>query len=129
MEGGGGLVVRGSLQLSLHVQGDAAADRRLGADSIHGLLPLAVTAVATLDGIGCGRQQRIVQERQGLLDVGREEFVECLTQGWELRHALSQAGQLGQSGFGVAAAVKEAVGLVYDLCRKVRSTGRPRVIR
>ncbi len=33
----------------------------------------------------------------------------------ESRHALSQAGQFGQSGFGAAAAVKEAIGLVHDL--------------
>ena len=66
MEGDDGLVADGSLQLPLHVQSNAAADRRTGSDSIDGLLHLAVTAVAAFDGVGRGRQQGIVQERQGV---------------------------------------------------------------
>jgi len=57
MERNGGLVTGGSLQVTLHVQGDTAADRLRGADSIHRLLHLAVTTVSAFDGVGRGRQQ------------------------------------------------------------------------
>jgi len=78
MEGDGSLVAGGSLQVALHVQGNAAADRPTGTYSIDRLLHLAVAAVSAFDSVGGGWQQRIIQERQGLLQIGREEFVECL---------------------------------------------------
>jgi len=79
MKGDDGLVADGSLQ----VQGNPAADRRTGADSIDHLLHFAVTAVAAFDGVGRGRQQRIVQERQGLLHLGREPLAPGFVEGSE----------------------------------------------
>jgi hypothetical protein len=48
---GGSVTLLGSL-LTLHVQGDSGRDVRLGANRIHGLLHLAVTALASFHGIG-----------------------------------------------------------------------------
>jgi len=63
-------------QVALPVQSDAAADGLAGADAIDGLVHLAVSPVAALDRVGGGRQQRIVQERQGLFEMGREQLAE-----------------------------------------------------
>ena len=57
MESDGGSAACGSLQVALHVQGDAAADRLTGPYAIDRLLHLAVTAVSAFDRIGCGGQQ------------------------------------------------------------------------
>lgn len=121
MKGDGGPAACRSLQVALHVQGNATTDRLMGTDPIHSFLHLAVATVSAFDGVGRSRQERIIQERQGLFQVGREEFLECLTQVLESSHASSQTGQLGQSRFRTAAAVKETIGLIHDLPQDTQS--------
>jgi hypothetical protein len=59
----GSLQAPAGLGVAEYIDGDAVADMSLGSDAVDGLLHLAVAAVATFDGVGSGRQQRIVQER------------------------------------------------------------------
>ena len=114
----------GSMQPSLglgvaeHVGGDPLADVGTGADAVDGLLHLAVAAVAALHRVGRGRQERIVQERQGFFEVRREEFAQRLPQILEAAHAAPQPGQFGQGGVGPTAAVKQAIDLVHDLPKR-----------
>ena len=105
------------LGVALHVQGDSALDVLLGADSIDGLLHLPMTAVAALHGVGGGRQERIVQERQRSLEVGGEELREGLADRLEAPNALAQCGELSQRGVGAAATVEETIDLVHDLAQ------------
>ena len=105
------------LGLALHVGGDASADLRLGSDAVDGLLHLAMAAVAAFDGVGGGRQQRVVQEGQGLLQVRREELLECSAHVLEAADPAPQAGQLRQGRVGAAAAVEQAIDFVHDLAQ------------
>ena len=102
------------LGVTLHVQGDSALDVRLSADAVDGLLHLPVASVAPLHGIGGGRQERIVQERQRFLEARGEELLEGLADSPEAANASTQRGELSQRGVGAAAAVEEAVDLVHD---------------
>ena len=106
------------LGVAAHVHRDALADMEAGPDTINRLLHLAVAAVAPFDGVGGRRQQGIVQESQGLLQVGREQLLECLPQAAKAADALAQAGQFGQGGLGPAAAVEEAIDLLDDLTQR-----------
>jgi hypothetical protein len=114
------------LHAAQHVQGDAVADRLLGADSIHGLLHLAVSTVAPLDGVGGGRQQGIVQEDQRLFQSGREELLERLSNALEATNLPAERGQPGQGRIGSAAAVEQLVSLVYDLSQNPQIRPSPR---
>jgi len=105
------------LSVAEHVGGDPLADVRGGSDAVDHLLHLAVAPVAALDRVGGGRQQRIIQERQGFFEVGRKQFVQRLAETLEAGHAPSEPGQFGQGGVGPAAAVKEAIRLVYNLAQ------------
>ena len=49
---------------------------RLGAYAIHVLLHLAVTAIAAFHGVGSGRKEFVVQEREGFLQIGRKQFLQ-----------------------------------------------------
>jgi len=103
------------LGVAEHVGGDPLADVRSGPDAVNGLLHLAVTPVAALDRVGGGRQERIIQERQGLFEVGREQLAERLAEALEASHTPPEPGQFGQGGVSPAAAVKEAIRLIHDL--------------
>jgi hypothetical protein len=59
------------LGLTDHVQGNAINDVLLGANTVNSFLHFAMATVAALHGIGGGRQQFIVEESQGFLQVGR----------------------------------------------------------
>jgi len=74
--------LRSALRLGLaeHIQRDSLVDMRVRPDAINGFLHLAVAAVAPFDRVGGRRQQRVVQERQGFFQVGREQFLERLAQ-------------------------------------------------
>ena len=78
--------------VSLHVQGDTLLDVMMGADAVDGLLHLTVAAVASFDGVGSGRQQLVVEEGQGLLQVGREELGEGTA---DLLEAADAAAEFG----------------------------------
>ena len=62
------------------IQGEPPDNLGLSADAVDGLLHFAVTPIAAFDGIGRGRKQAIIQESQGLVDIGRAEGFEELAQ-------------------------------------------------
>jgi len=62
------------------IQGEPPHNLGLGADAVNRLLHFAVTPIAAFDGIGRGRKQAIIQESQGLVDIGRAEGFEELAQ-------------------------------------------------
>ena len=104
-----------SLGIAEHVQGDTLADVRAGANAVDGLLHLPIPPVASLDGVGCRRKQRIVQEGQGLFQRGREQLLERLAEPLEAADSLTEPGQFCQGRVGSAATVEQAVNLVHDL--------------
>jgi hypothetical protein len=102
------------LGLTKHVQGDPAADRRSSADPVHGLLHLAMPAVAPFHRIGGRTEQAIVQEGQGLLQIRGPELLEDRPQSLAAAHLGPQPGQLRQGRLGVTPAVEQAVDLLHD---------------
>ena len=115
-----------SLGIAEHVHGNALGDVRAGADAIYRLLHLPVAAIASFDGVGCCRQQRIVQEGHRLFQRGREQLIERLAKALEATDALAKSGQLGQGRVGSAATVKQAVGLIDDLPQRPKVWLAPR---
>ncbi len=97
-----------------HVRRDTLMDVRDGTDTVDRLLHLAMSAVASFDGVGGGRQQGVVQEGQRFFQRGREEFFERLADGLEASDTPAEFGQLGPGGVGSAAAVEQGVNRVYD---------------
>jgi hypothetical protein len=63
-----------TVDVSVHIQGDSLTDVVLRSDAIDALLHLAMTPVPTFDGIRGRRQQAVIQKRQGLLQIGREQL-------------------------------------------------------
>ena len=61
-----------------HVHGDTTADGPASPHAVDRLLHLAMAAIAALDGVGGGRQERVVEESKGLLQGGTEELAEYL---------------------------------------------------
>ena len=114
VKGLSGLVSRFGLGLSLHVDGDALADVVTRTYPIDALLHFTIPAVTAFNGVGGGWQQRIIQERQGLLEIRREQLLERLPQGLEAAYPATKESQLFQRGFGPAAPVKQAIDLVDD---------------
>ncbi len=80
--------------LTLHVQGDPPIDVSLSPNAVDGLLHFSVAAVAAFHGIGCGWQQFVVEQRQRLLQVGREQFLQRLANLLEATNPASELGQL-----------------------------------
>jgi hypothetical protein len=101
-----------------HVQGDALADVLGRADTVDASLGLAEAAVAAFDGVAGGRQQPVIQEGQGLFQVGREQFVQRAADPLEAADAPPEAAQLGQSGLGAAPPVEQAVNFIHDLAER-----------
>ena len=118
MEGSGGLETRRGALVADHVQRDSARDLDACADGVDGLLHLAIATVAPLDGIRVGGQERVVQEGQGLLQGGAEEFLQGLADRLETPGTATKSGELRHSGGRPAAAVEEAVDLVHDLSQR-----------
>ena len=112
---------RGSVGCPLvpfHVQGDALADVLGRADGVDASLGLAEAAVAALDGVAGGRQQPVIQEGQGLFQVGREQFAERAADPLEAADAPPEAAQLGQGGLGPAPPVEQTVHFIHDLAER-----------
>ena len=109
-----------------HVQGDALADVRGRADTVDASLGLAEAAVAAFDSVAGGRQQPVIQEGQGLFQVGREQFVQRAADPLEAADAPTEAAQLGQGGLGAAPPVEQAVNFIHDLAERsqVRQAAR-----
>lgn len=66
------------LAIAKHVERDPVGDILFRAHPIHSLLHFAVATEATLHGIGGRREQLVVEKCQGLVQVGRAEFVQEL---------------------------------------------------
>ena len=109
-----GRAFRGPL-VALHVQGDALADVLGSSDRIDAALGLAEAAIAAFHSVAGGRQQPVVQEGQGLLPVGREQFVERAAHTLEAANTASELGQSGQGGLTPASPIKQPVDLVHDV--------------
>lgn len=57
VQGGGRLSAAWGLGVALHIECDPLDDMLVGSDPIHALLHFAVAAIASLNGIGGGRQE------------------------------------------------------------------------
>ena len=117
MQGVGGVLTLLRSFLTLHVQGNSRRDVWFRANAIHRLLHLAMTAVAAFHGIGSRRQKFVVQKRQRLLQVGREQLLQCLADLLEATNATSEPREFVQRGFGTAATVEEAIDLIHDVSK------------
>jgi hypothetical protein len=103
------------LGIAKHLKRDSVADIFPGAHAVDGFLHLAVTTVAAFHGVGSRREQLIVEEDEGLFQVGAEEFLEGRAELLEAAHPAAELGQLLQGRLAPAAAVKEPVDFVPDL--------------
>ena len=60
---------------SNHVQGNTTLSTDLAADSVHTLLHLPITTIASFHRIGSRGQQRVIKKRQGLFKMRREDLL------------------------------------------------------
>jgi hypothetical protein len=104
-----------SIRLSVHVNGDPLTYVVNGAHTIDALLHLPVSTVASFHRVGRRRQQRIIEEGQRLLDVGREELLDCCSDGSEGPFdSATQSGEFLQRCLRTAAAVEKAIDFVHN---------------
>ncbi len=115
MEGFGGKASGKRLEIAKHVERDSGDQARHGANTINALLHLPVTSVAAFDGVGSRRQQFVVQKRQSLVQVGREQLAQSLPHLLEASHAVAELCELGQRGVGAAASVEETIDFIHDI--------------
>ena len=115
----GGIPV-GRPLVALHVQSDALSDVLGGADGVDAALGLAEAAVAAFDGIGSGRQQLVIQEGKGFLQIRREQLVQRAADSLETADPSPQAGQFVQGGLGPASPVEQTIHLVHDLSQRAQ---------
>ncbi len=106
--------------VALHVYGDPSADLRTGSYAVHRFLHFAMPAKATLNCIGCRRQQRVIQKRHRFVQVRRDQLVERATDVFEATHAAAKSGQLVKSSIGSAAAVEQAIDLIHDVAQRAQ---------
>ena len=78
-----------------------------------------------VDRVARGRQQRIVQEGQGFLQVRGEETLHRFADPLETPHPSAEFGEFGQGGVATAAAVEQAVDLVHDLPQGAKFRASP----
>ena len=71
-------------------------------------------AIGSLDGVGRGLQVFVVQEGQGLVEVGGLELGQNPAQVFEPGEFGAKLGELGLGGIGPATAVKEPVDFVHQ---------------
>ena len=102
------------MDVAKHVQRDPAADGRLSSDPVHRLLHLAMPAVAPFHGVGGRTQQAVVEEGQGLLQVGGLELLEDRSHPFEVADLSPQPSQFPQGRLGAAPAVEQPVDLLHD---------------
>ena len=103
--------------LTFHVQSDSFGGVALGTNTVDRLLHLAVAAVSSLHGIRRGGQELVVQEGEGFLQVGREQFLQRLSDSLETPDATPELSQLLQGGVATTAAVEEAVNFVHNISK------------
>ena len=100
------------------VKGQPGNDVVKGSNTVHGFLHFAVAPIAPLDRIGGCAQQAVIQEGQGLFDIGREEALQDLAQLGEALYTLAQPREFGQGCVGATAAVKETIDLIGDVAQR-----------
>jgi hypothetical protein len=122
------LVAPFALGLATPIERDSAADVCPCAHAGDGVLHLAVTPVAAVHRRGRRRQPRIVEAREGLVQVGAGARLEGRADRLAAGHPSAPLGQLLEGGRGPATAVKAAVDRVHDLPqrppRRVPATAR-----
>ena len=89
-----------------HIQCKTHPDLLLCPHPVDTLLHLAIAPVAPLHRIRGGGQQLVIEKREGLVQRGGKEFLECLTQRSEPQEPTPQFGQFVQSGLGPTAPIK-----------------------
>ena len=94
--------------------------------AVHGLLHLAMAAVAPFHGVG-GRPAAVVQERQGLLEVGESSLSRLGLNPLSWLTSPPQPVQFRQRRLGAAAAVEQPIDLLHDLPQRPQLR-LPRVI-
>ena len=104
--------------LALHIHCNSRGDVRLGTNAVHRLLHLAVTAVAAFHGVGCRRKKFVVEKRQRLFQVGREQLLQGLADPFEASHASPQSREFFERCFAAAAAIKKAIDLIHDVSKR-----------
>ena len=114
MKRGQGRITTTRMLIPLEIHGQSAFQGLLGTHAIDRLLHLAVTSVATLDRVRGRREQFVVQERQGFLQVVRIELVQTLAKIPKPSNTNPQLRQLRQRRIRAAPAIKEAIDLVHD---------------
>jgi hypothetical protein len=100
--------------IAKHVESDSVADVFPGAHAVDRFLHLAVPAVAAFHGVGGRRPQLLVEEREGLFQIGAEAFLERFADLLEAAHPSAELGQFLKGRLAPAAAVKEVVDFVHD---------------
>ncbi len=99
------------------IQGNTPLSTDLAADSVHTLLPLPITTIASFLRIGGRGQQRVVKKRQGVCTRRREHLFEGLAHPREPLHPLPQLAQRAQRGLRAATPVKERVDVLHDVAQ------------
>ena len=105
MQGGEGLLTAFSVGFTPHIQRQTRTDLRLRAYAIDVALHLTVAPVTAFHGIGCGGQQPIIEKREGFVQRGGKEFLQCLPQPGEPQEPTPQCGQFGQRSLGPTAPI------------------------
>src|SRR5438309_9862914 len=88
-----GLLPAFGLGFTPHIQRTARTDLRLRPHPVDTLLHLAIASVAPLHRIRGGGQQLVIEKREGFVQRGGKEFLQCLT---HLGEPLEPTPQLGQ---------------------------------
>ena len=102
---------------SEHVQGNTTLSTALAADSVHTLLPLPMTTIASLHRIGGRWQQRVVEKRQGFFTMRREDLFSGVANPRESFDRCTQLPQLAQRGLCPTTPVKYGIHMVHDLAQ------------
>ncbi len=91
-----------------------------GSHAVDALLHFAMSAVAAFDGIGRRRQQFVIEEGQGFVEIGREQLVQRFADELETAYASSEFGKFGPRRIGAAASVKQAVRFIHDFAESAK---------
>src|SRR5215813_12598867 len=79
MKCGEGLLTAFGLGFTRHIQRQACTDLRLRPHAVDTLLHLAIAPVAPLHRVRGGGQQLVIEKREGFVQRGGKEFLQCLT--------------------------------------------------
>jgi hypothetical protein len=85
------------------------------ANSVHALLHLAVTMIASFDRVGGGWQQLVIEKGQRLVQGRWEHLVQGVANPLEPLDPLTQFVELIQSGWRAATPIKQRINLLHDL--------------